>query len=93
MLELTVSHTKKKDTTFYALHVLEDGQPLPPEGEYFDIEKDGEVWLESQEFIHSTWGNATSPDRNDSNPYTFGNKAAFRVRRVGTEEWSNEDGF
>lgn len=91
MLELTVSSAKKKGTTFYTLHVQEDGAPLPAQGQMMDIEKDGELWLTGQEFIFSAWSNATSPDRNDSNPYTFGNKATFRVRRVGTEEWSNED--
>ncbi len=89
-LELVVSSAKRKGTTFYTLHVQEDGAPLPAEGWYGDIEKDGEVWLLSQEFIYSAWSNATSPDKNDANPYTFGNKATFRVRETGTEDWSNE---
>jgi hypothetical protein len=89
-LELAVSSAKKKGTTFYTLHVQEDGAPLPQAGAYLDIEKDGEVWLENQEFVNSAWSNATSPDKNDSNPYTFGGKATFRVARTGTAEWSNE---
>lgn len=91
MLDLTVSSARKKGTTFYTLHVREDGAPLEPQGQYLDIEKDGEVWLTGVEFVFSAWSNATSPDKGDTNPYTFGHKATFRVARTGTGEWSNED--
>lgn len=91
MLELSISSVRMKDTYFYSLHVLKDGEPLPSAGVYFDIEKDGVLWLSNQEFIYSTWANSTTknPKKNIGNLYYFAGDATFRVREVGTEEWSN----
>lgn len=80
---------KAKGSTFYTLFAIDEENPVPAQGEYFDIEKDGELWQPNQEFVYAAWGNITSPDKNDNNPFTFGHKATFRIRRISTDEWSN----